>query len=244
MNLLTDAFHWILASEQWQGSNALHVLLLQHLTFTVLAVAGAALIAVPAGWAIGHTGRGREISVGLSGAARAVPSFGLLILLVLVFGVTQKTEAALVTFVVLAIPSLLAGAYSGIEAIDRSVIDSARAVGMSERQILFRVEIPLGLPLLMGGIRSAMLQVIATVTIAAYVNLGGLGLPIITGLALRRYDMVLGGALLVALLALVIDGLLTLMQRMSVPRGLRSTVHGVSNAQRAPALRSTRANNS
>jgi osmoprotectant transport system permease protein len=89
-----------------------------------------------------------------------------------------------------------------------------------------------------------MLQVIATVTIAAYVNLGGLGLPIITGLALRRYDMVLGGALLVALLALVIDGLLTLMQRMSVPRGLRSTVHGVSNAQRAPALRSTRANNS
>src|SRR5699024_10216224 len=126
-------------------------------------------------------------------------------LLVLLFGALHKPEAAVVTFVILAIPSLLAGAYAGVEAIDRATIAAARAVGMSEWQILVRVEVPLGLPILVGGLRSAVLQVIATVTIAAYVNLGGLGLPIITGLALRRYDMVLGAAILVALLALVVD---------------------------------------
>lgn len=221
MNLLGDALSWIAAAEQWQGPRAIYRLLLQHLTFTVLAVLIAAAIAVPAGWAIGHTGRGREIAVALSGAARAVPSFGLLILLVLVFGVLHKPEAAMVTFVLLAIPSLLAGAYTGFENIDRATVGAARAVGMSEWQILWRVEVPLGLPLLAGGLRSATLQVVATVTIAAYVNLGGLGLPIITGLALRRYDMVLGGAILVAALALLLDGLLAVVQRTVVPIGVR-----------------------
>lgn len=221
MNLVRDALAWIFAPEQWQGAGAIHRLLLEHLAYTALAVLIAAVIAVPAGWAIGHTGRGREFAVAVSGAARAIPSFGLLILLVLVFGVLHKPEAAMVTFVLLAIPSILAGAYTGFEAIDPAAVDAARAVGMSEWQILWRVEVPLGLPLLAGGIRSAALQVVATVTIAAYVNLGGLGLPIITGLALRRYDMVLGGAILVAALALLLDALLGLLQRAAVPRGVR-----------------------
>lgn len=221
MNLIGDALAWIVARQQWQGSEAIDRLLLQHLAYTGLAVAIAAVIAVPAGWAIGHTGRAREIAVALSGAARAVPSFGLLIFLVLVLGVLHKPEAALVTFVLLAIPSLLAGAYTGFEAIDPAVVDAARAVGMSEWQILWRVEVPLGLPLLAGGLRSAVLQVVATVTIAAYVNLGGLGLPIITGLALRRYDMVLGGSILVAALALLLDALLGVVQRAVVPHGAR-----------------------
>jgi osmoprotectant transport system permease protein len=93
---------------------------------------------------------------------------------------------------------------------------------MSEWQILRKVEIPLGLPLLVGGLRSAVLQVVSTVTIAAYVNLGGLGLPIITGIALQRYDMVLGGSLLVALLALALDALLAAIQRAVVPKGARA----------------------
>lgn len=225
MSLISDAFGWIFAGEQWRGDDALHLLLLEHLYLTALAVLIAAVIAIPAGWAIGHTGRGREFAVLLSGAARALPSFGLLILLVLVFGVLHKPEAAIVTFVILAIPSLLAGAYTGIESIDRSIIDAARAVGMSPRQVLWRVEIRLGLPLLIGGIRSAVLQVVATVTIAAYVNLGGLGLPIITGLSLRRYDMVLGGSLLVAALALTLDILFGVAQRAAVPRGMRELTH-------------------
>jgi osmoprotectant transport system permease protein len=161
------------------------------------------------------------VAVAISGAARAIPAFGLLILLVLLLGVLRRPEAAFITFVILAIPSLLAGAYSGIEAIDRRVIDAARGVGMTEWQILWKVEVPLGLPLLIGGLRSAVLQVVSTVTIAAYINLGGLGWPIIQGIPLQRFDQVLGGAMLVAALALVLDALLALAQHAAVPRGLR-----------------------
>ncbi|KSU66374.1 ABC transporter permease [Arthrobacter sp. NIO-1057] len=220
MNLISDAIAWLFAPEQWEGKDGLQTLLGEHLLFTVLSVLIAGVIAIPAGWAIGHTGKGREIAVAAAGIARAVPSFGLLILLVLLFGVTHKPAAALVSFVVLAIPSLLAGAYTGFEAIDRKTIDAARAMGMTEWQVLLKVEIPLGLSLLVGGLRAATLQVVATVTIAAYVNLGGLGLPIITGLNLRRFDMVLGGSLMVAVLALLLDLVLAIVQKASVPRGL------------------------
>ena len=222
MNLVSDAMAWLFAPAQWQGAGALSLLLFQQLYLTAIPIAIAALIAIPAGWTIGHTGYGREIAVAISGAARAIPSFGLLILLVLLLGVLHKPAAGGITFVLLAIPSLLAGAYTGCEAVDRSVIDAARAAGMSEWQILRKVEIPLGLPLLVGGLRSAVLQVVSTVTIAAYVNLGGLGLPIITGIALQRYDMVLGGSLLVALLALALDALLAAIQRAVVPKGVRA----------------------
>lgn len=223
MNLLIDAWAWIIAPEQWTGRYSLPTLLLEQLGYTFAAVGIAALVAVPIGWAIGHTGKGREVAVAVSGAARAIPSFGLLILLVLVIGVTRRAEAALITFVLLAIPSLLAGAYTGLQAIDRATIDAARAMGMTRWQVLWRVEVPLGLPLLVGGLRTATLQVVATVTIAAYVNLGGLGFPIIQGLPLRAFDQVLAGSILVALLALILDGLLALLQRAAVPRGQRAT---------------------
>jgi len=221
MNLFADALAWIFAPERFEGPYSLQILVGQQLLYTFVSVLIAAAIAIPAGWAIGHTGRGREVAVAISGAARAIPSFGLLILLVLLFGVLHRPEAAIVTFVLLAIPSLLAGAYTGFEAIDRRTIDAARAMGMTEWQILWRVEVPLGFPLLVAGIRAATLQVVATVTIAAYVNLGGLGLPIIQGLQLRNFAQVLGGAILVAALALVLDALLAIAQHASVPRGLR-----------------------
>ena len=222
MNLFAEAIAWMFAPEQWQGRYALPVLLGQHLALTLVSVLIAAAIALPAGWLIGHTGKGREIAVAVSGAARAIPAFGLMVLLVLLLGVLHVPEAAVITFVLLAIPSLLAGAYTGLEAIDRRVIDAARAMGMTEWQIFFKVEVPLGLPLLVGGIRSALLQVIATVTIAAYVNLGGLGWPIIQGIPLRRFDQVLGGAIIVAVLALLVDLLLASAQHAAVPRGLRT----------------------
>lgn len=221
MNFLIAAFEWLFAPGQWTGDAALLGLLGEHLLSTVIALLVAVVIAVPLGWWIGHSGRGREVAVAIAGAARAIPSFGLLVLLVLLLGVTRRPEAALITFVILAVPSLLAGAYAGIEAIDRRVIDASRSAGMTEWQLFWRVEVPLGLPLLVGGLRSATLQVVATVTIAAYLNLGGLGLPIITGLNLRQYEEVLGGALLVVALALVLDALLAIAQRASVPRGVR-----------------------
>lgn len=222
MNLFGDAIRWLLDPAQWSGTYGIPTLLGQHLLYTALSILIAAVIAVPAGWLIGHTGRGREIAVAISGAARAIPSFGLLILLVLIFGVLQVPAAALLTFVLLAIPSLLAGAYTGLEAIDRRVIDAAKATGMTQWQIFWKVEFRLGLPLLIGGLRAATLQVIATVTIAAYVNLGGLGFPIIQGIPLRRFDQVLAGALLVAVLALIVDLLFALAQRLAVPAGVRA----------------------
>ncbi|WP_136056092.1 ABC transporter permease [Microbacterium sp. K24] len=222
MNLFADAIAWMFAPAQWTGNYALPKLLGEHLALTAISVLIAAVIALPLGWLIGHTGRGREIAVAVSGAARAIPAFGLMVLLVLLLGVLRVPQAAITTFVLLAIPSLLAGAYTGLEAIDRRVIDAARAMGMTEWQIFWKVEVPLGLPLLVGGIRSALLQVIATVTIAAYVNLGGLGWPIIQGIPLRRFDQVLGGALIVAVLALLVDLLLAAAQHAAVPRGLRT----------------------
>lgn len=220
MNLFADALAWLFSPDRLGGSLPVPEALLQHLGFTFVSVVIAALIAIPLGWLIGHTGRGREIAVALSGAARAVPAFGLILLLVLLFGVLHKPEAAVISFVLLAVPAILAGAYSGIEAIDKRTIDAARAMGMTEWQILWKVEIPLGLPLLIGGLRSATLQVVATVTIAAYVGLGGLGYYIIQGIPLRRFDQVLGGALLVVALALILDGIFALVQKIAVPRGV------------------------
>lgn len=224
MNLLGEAIAWILSGGAGSASmTAIPTAILEQLAYTAASVALAAVIAVPLGWYIGHTGRGREFAIAVSGAARAIPSFGLLILLTLLLGVLHKPEAAILTFVVLAIPSLLAGAYTGFEAIDRRVIDAGRAMGMTEWQILWRIEVPLGLPLLVGGIRAATLQVVATVTIAAYIGLGGLGQYIITGLALRQLEVIIGGAILVAVLALILDGLFALLQHAVVPRGVRAT---------------------
>jgi osmoprotectant transport system permease protein len=220
VNLFLDAIAWLVAPEQYAGADSLPARIGEHLFFTFVSVLVAALIAIPLGYLIGHTGTGRSLAIGLAGAARALPSFGLILLLVLVIGVTQRPLAAFTAFVLLAIPSILAGAYSGLEAIDRRVIDAARAVGMTEWQILWKVEVPLGLPLLVGGIRSAALQVVATVTLAAYIGLGGVGLYIIRGLALREFAPMLGAAIVIVALALAIDGAFAGLQRLLVPRGV------------------------
>lgn len=220
MNLFSEAMAWLFAPERFTGPDSLQIRIGEHLFYTFVSLLIVAVIAIPLGYFIGHTGRGREIAIGVSGAARAIPSFGLILLLVLLIGVTQKPLAAFVAFVLLGIPSVLAGAYSGLEAVDRRVIDAARAVGMTEWQILWKVEIPLGLPLLIGGLRSAALQIVATVTLAAYIGLGGLGGYIIAGLALRKFDQMLGAALVIVVLALVLDGIFALAERLVVPRGV------------------------
>lgn len=237
MNVFFDAFAWIFSPDRLTGSLPLPEAIWQHLAFTFGSVAIAALFAIPLGWLIGHTGRGREIAVALSGAARALPSLGLVLLLVLMIGVVHKTEAAVFAFVLLAIPSILAGAYTGIEAIDRTVIEAGRAVGMTPWQVLSKIEIPLGLPLLIGGIRAATLQVVATVTIAAYVGLGGLGFFIIQGIQLRQFDVILGASLVVVVLALALDGLFAVLERFFVPRGVSGrAARPTGNSQRATAV--------
>jgi osmoprotectant transport system permease protein len=152
----------------------------------------------------------------------------VLFFLLMVFGYflsydTAPIVGATIAFVILAIPSMLAGAYSGLESVDRDTIDAARANGMTEWQILTQVEIPLALPLIVGGVRAAALQVIATVTIASYAGLGGLGRIITSGIGLNNYDLILGGALLVTALALLVDGLFAVLQRATATKGLRDT---------------------
>lgn len=222
MNLFVDAWLWLADPVNWQGSGSIPVRIGEHLFYTGLAMVAAALIAIPLGWLIGHTGRGRELAVGISGAARALPTFGLLFLFVMLVGVTLRGPSTVLVLVLLAIPPILAGAYAGLEVIDRRTIDAARGLGMTEWQILWKVEVPLGLPLLLGGLRSATLQVVATATLAAYVNLGGLGYDIVQGIALRRYDQMLGAAILVILLALLFDALFAVLERYAVPRGVRA----------------------
>ncbi|MET1052120.1 MAG: ABC transporter permease [Mycetocola sp.] len=224
MNAFLDAFAWIADPTHWSGPDGIPTRVAEHLGYTGLTVVLAMLIAVTLGLYIGHTGRWRGISIGLTGALRALPTLGLLTYLAIAFGfgIRLALIPTVIVLVVLAIPPLLAGAYSGIESVDPRTVDAARSMGMTEWQILWKVEIPLALPLIIGGIRSAVLQVVATATVAAYISLGGLGRYIIDALPLRDYTKVLVGALLVTLLALVLDGVLILIQRLTIPAGVRA----------------------
>jgi osmoprotectant transport system permease protein len=203
---LTDHAHWV-------GSEGVPHRVVQHLGYSALTVALAALVAVPLGLWIGHTGRWQRFAVATSGALRAMPTLGLLTWFVLLIGV--GLAAPILALVILAIPPVLAGTYAGLESVDRLTVDSARAMGFTEWQVLFKVEIPLALPLLVGGFRSAALQVIATATVAAYVGLGGLGRYLIDGQAYRDYPQMVSGSVLVIALALTADGVFVGAQRLS-----------------------------
>lgn len=219
MNFLVEAFAWIADPTHWPGPNGIWTRLGEHLAYSVIGVLAACVIAIPAGWWVGHTGKLRGLAVGISGGARALPTLGLVTLLGILFGI--GLIGPMVSFIVLALPSLLAGAYSGVESADRQAVDGARASGMTEFQILTKVEVPLGLPLLIGGIRSAFLQVIATATLAAYVGAGGLGRFLFLGLKTQDYAQMLAASLLVVALALVCDIAFGIAQRRASPARFR-----------------------
>ncbi|PPF65707.1 glycine/betaine ABC transporter permease [Clavibacter michiganensis] len=218
MNQFAEAFQLLLDPSRWTGTGGYALGLRDHLWYTFLAIALASVVAVPAGLYIGHTGRGRNIAVGLSGGLRALPTLGVLVLLGLYFGI--GLTGPIVTFAILGIPPLLAGVYAGVLAVDRATIDAARAVGLTEWQILGRVEIPLALPLIISGFRASTLQVISTVTLGAYLGLGGLGPYIFTGLTTRNFPLMLSGAILVTALALAVDAVFAVVQRLVIPRGV------------------------
>ena len=153
--------------------------------------------------------------VGAVNGLRALPTLGVLLLGVLLFGLGMGPP--LVALMLLGVPSLLAGTYAGIANVDRTVVDAARAMGMTETQVLMRVEVPNAMPLILGGLRSATLQVVATATVAAYASLGGLGRYLIDGVKMREFQLALVGAFMVAALALILDGLLALAVWLSVP---------------------------
>ena len=215
-----ESLRWLAEPSRWSGPAGIPLRTLEHLGYTALGVLLAALLAIPLGLAVGHTGRFKGLAVATAGAARALPTLGLVTLFALLIGI--GLTAPLASFVILAIPSLLAGAYSAVESADRATVDAARAQGMTELQILTRVELPLGMPLLIGGVRGATVQVVATAMLAAYVGNGGLGRYIFQGLGSQNYPQMIAGSLLVIALALVLDLVLLLIQRLSTPRGLRA----------------------
>lgn len=229
MNNWIDALTWLLDPANLTGPTGVLARIGEHLWYTVLTLLIAGAIALPIGYLIGHTGRGRSLAIAVSGGLRALPTLGLVTVLALVMGLGLL--APLTALVILAVPPLLAGAYAGVEAVERSTIDSARAVGMTEWQIFHQVELLLSLPLAISGLRSAALQVIATWTVAAILPVGGLGRFVLDGLPVRNYAMVLGGAIVVILLALAVEAVLAGTQRLVIPRGV--TMLRVENKENA-----------
>src|SRR5215469_12001593 len=219
MSFFTFAWDWIKSPQQWQGSNGIPARLVQHLGYSALALLIAVLIAVPLGLLIGHYGRGGFAAINVANIARAVPTLGLLILVVVLAGLSPL--AWLIPLVVLAIPAILVNTYEGVAGVDPDLKDAARGMGMTGWQLLWKVEVPVAIPLIMLGLRTAAIFVVATATIAAEIGVGGLGRYIIDGLASNNYGEVAGGAAVIVVLALVIQAVFVGLRRLAVPTGLR-----------------------
>jgi osmoprotectant transport system permease protein len=215
MNFLEQALSYIFTAANWGGKAGLAARIGEHLQYTFVAVVAAAVIAIPIGLIIGHTGRGTFIVVTGVNALRALPTLGVLLLGVLLWGLGLVPPT--VALMLLGIPPLLAGTYAGVANVDRAVVDAARSMGMTELRVLLRVELPNALPLILGGLRSATLQVVATATVAAYASLGGLGRYLIDGIKVRQFYIALVGALMVTALALLLDAVLAYAVWLSVP---------------------------
>jgi osmoprotectant transport system permease protein len=220
VSVLSDTADFLTDPGSWEGPAGIGTRLVEHLAVSGTAVLVAALVALPVAFALGHTGRGGALVTALSNASRAVPTFAVLILLAASYGEfgDRPTVIALVLF---AIPPLLTNAHVGVRDVDREVREAARGMGMTGMQVLRRVELPLALPLVAAGFRTAAVQVVATATLAAYVGGGGLGRLIIDGIARADPAMYVAGGLLVAALALLVEVSLAGVQRALTPGRVR-----------------------
>lgn len=223
LTFLGDASHW-------GGTAGIPVRLLEHLILCVLAIVCAAAVALPLGCYIGHTGRLQLLGINLANIGRAVPSYAVMVMLLpVMLGLAPvigydpqlglRFLPIFLAMVLLAIPPILVATFAGIQAVDRDLVESSRGMGMTETQILGRIELPLASAVVVGGFRVAVLQVIATATIGAYLAGGGIGRFIIDGIALRDSGMLYAGVLLVAILAVGIDLVLSRLQRRLAPSG-------------------------
>lgn len=227
-----NLFDYLLDPANWGPGGTITRLLGQHLFYTVAAVAIAAAIAIPVGILIGHTGRGSFLVIGLSNAARAIPSLGLLVLVVLLLGTGWGPIVGVLA--VLGLPPILTATAAGVQGADHEAVHAARALGMTEGQIVGRVEWPLALPLVISGLRSGSLQVVATATVAALAAGGGLGQLLTSGQASQNYSQMFAGAVLVAVLAVLIDLVLGVLGWIA-GRKTRPRAKTVPKKQLAPA---------
>lgn len=234
MELLPQIVDWFLDPAQWQGSNGIPTRLLQHLGYSAAAVLGALIIALPIGLLVGHTRRGETLAINVANVGRAVPSFGIIILMVVLAGLGFLP--VLVALVAFAIPPILTNTATGIRGVDQRLREAAEGMGMRPLQVLIRLEIPVGMPLIMAGIRTSTVQVVATAAIAAFPGLGGLGRYIINGFAIQDLPQMIGGAVLIALLAVVVEGLLARLQGLVIPTGLaQAATEAVADAKATSA---------
>lgn len=213
----------------WSGSTGIPIRIWYHLMYSLIALGLALVIAVPLGIYVGHTGRGEAAVAGMANALRALPTLGLLIVVVMVttplFSTSLAfTAPAIFVLVLLAIPPILTGTYTGIQAADGGAVDAAVGLGYRPLQVLTRIQLPCALPLIISGIRGATLQIVSTATVAAYVALNGLGRYIIDGRANNDFGQMIAGAALVAVVALFLELSFLLIGRLVISPGLRRTV--------------------
>jgi osmoprotectant transport system permease protein len=227
MSVLRGVLEWFADPANWQGADGVPVRSLQHIWYSFAATVGAIAIALPVGLALGHTGRGGQLAINISNLGRAIPSFGIIILVVIVAGL--GFTPVFITLVALALPPIVTNSYVGIRAVDPEIREAAEGMGMTGWQVLRRVELPVALPLVMAGIRTSAVQVVATATLAAFIGLGGLGRYIFDGFSQRNTPEVVAGALLVAALSLLTEFALEALQRAVVSQGVvRRPAAGVS----------------
>lgn len=227
MNVLADMLRWFADPAHYQGSDAVQVRILEHIELSGLAVLVAAAIALPIGLTLGHTGRLAFVAVNVANLGRAIPSLALLAFalpVTIALGLGLGFWPTLFALIPLAIPPILTNTYVGIRNVDRGVIEAARGMGLGELAILGRIEVPLALGLVLAGARTSAVNVVATATLGALVAGGGLGRYIVDGLALREYDRLLAGALLVAGLAIVVEVAFGAVERWAAAPGVRAEV--------------------
>ncbi|WP_225095601.1 ABC transporter permease [Streptomyces sp. CoH27] len=219
MNVLDFARAFFSDSAHWHGYDGIPTRFAEHIGFSLEALLISAVIGLPVGLLTGHYGRGGNALALIATAGRALPTFGLLVLMFIWLGF--GLVPVMIPLVVLAVPPILVTTYEAITSVDPSPVDAARGMGMSEARVLFQVEVPVALPLILSGLRTAAIQIVSTATIAAYVGRGGLGRYIIDGLAQKNYEKVVGGASLVAGLALVTLVVFWAASRLTVSPGVR-----------------------
>ncbi|MEU0630558.1 ABC transporter permease [Streptomyces sp. NPDC005989] len=225
MNTLADAWSWLTTSANWSGDGGIRHRLEQHLFLTVVCLLISCLIALPVALVLGHLGRGGALAVNISNIGRAVPTFAVLVLLLLTPIGGHGEWPTIIALVLFAVPPLLTNAYVGMREVDRDIVRAARGMGMTGRQLMLGVEVPLALPLILTGVRIAAVQLVATATLAALAGGGGLGRIITAGFNLASTAQVVAGAVLVALFALIVEGLFEAGRRL-VPGRLRGAGSG------------------
>jgi osmoprotectant transport system permease protein len=233
MSVLSNVARWFADPAHWSGADGIPQRLVEHVQISAESVAIGAVIALPIGIALGHYGRFGNLAINISNVGRALPSFGVLVIAFQVFGLGSLP--VLVALVLLAIPPMITNSYVGLREVDPDVKEAARGMGYRELTQLVRVELPLAVPLVMAGIRTSAVQVVATATLAALIAGGGFGRYVIDGFAQQDYTKLFAGAVLVAALAMATELSLSAVERLLVPRGIR--LQRTVTAQRAATFK-------